>query len=119
MEKVFGKVDVPIYANITYGAILIWGLKVFFFAMGMLTLYYALMGALAWVTANGKEEKLADARNQIMHSFVALIVSLGVLVAWGMAAGNMLNIIKLSPGGSWVVCIPTIKGNSCNFEPGP
>lgn len=112
-QKSFGTVTPPRYADISFGALLIWGLKAFFFLMCFMALYYMLMGAYKWLTSEGAEEKITDAQKQITHSLVAIVVAIGVLVIWGLVAGNMLNIVKQSADGGWMVCLPTISGNTC------
>ena len=112
-QKSFGVVTPPTYANISFGSLLIWGLKAFFFVMCFMALFYMLMGAYKWLTSEGAEEKITEAQKQITSSLIALVVAIGVLVVWGLVAGNMLNIVKQTAYGGWMLCLPTISGNTC------
>ena len=116
-QKSFGTVTPPPYADISFGGLLIWGLKAFFFVMCLMALYYMLMGAFHWITSEGAEEKITEAQKQITSSLIALVVAIGVLVIWGLVAGNMLNIVKQTADGGWMLCLPTISGNTCQKSP--
>lgn len=117
-QKSFGVVTPPKYADISFGGLLIWGLKAFFFVMCLMALFYMLMGAYKWLTSEGAEEKITEAQKQITSSLIALVVAIGVLVIWGLVAGNMLNIVKQTADGGWMVCLPTISGNTCDSQGG-
>ncbi len=111
---IWGKIDTPKYADISLGSFLKWGLQVFFVVLALFTLYNMLMGAFSWVNSNGVEEKIQAARDQIMHALIGLILSLFVLVVWGVLASNMLGLVKTTNNGQWLLCLPTINGSTCD-----
>ncbi len=117
VTPVWGTVTPPKYANVNFGEVLKWGLRVFFVAIALFSLYYMLTGAFNWVTSNGAEEKLREARDQIAHAIIGLIVAVLVLVFWGLIASNMLGIVKSTNSGQWLLCLPTINGSSCDSTP--
>ncbi|MEI6326650.1 MAG: hypothetical protein WCO78_00855 [Candidatus Roizmanbacteria bacterium] len=110
---VWGKIDPPKYADISFGDFLKWGLQVFFVVLALFALYNMLMGAFGWVSSNGVEEKIQAARDQIMHALIGLILAIFVLVIWGVLASNMLGIVQTTSSGQWLLCLPTINGNTC------
>lgn len=104
-KEVFGtiKPSGPI-GTLTLSTILSWGLRLFFFAMGMLALYYMLMGAFEWTNSGGDEKKITDAKNKITQSAIAMLISIAILVGWWFLATQILGIFK-----DGTIRIPTIN----------
>lgn len=109
----WGKVDAPKYTDISLGSFLKWGLQLFFVVLALFTLYNMLMGAFGWVNSSGNDEKIKAARDQIMHAFIGLVLSIFVLVIWGVLASNMLGLVQTTNNGQWLLCLPTINGSTC------
>ncbi len=85
----------------------------FFFAMGMLALYYMLMGALDWLNSGGDAKKIETAQAKITQSVVALVISIAILVGWVFLSTQILGIFKIQNGKVEVV-IPSIGCKSAN-----
>lgn len=108
-QQIFGtiKPQGPIGA-LSMSTILSWGLRIFFFAMGMLALYYMLMGAFEWASSGGEEKKIEAARHKITQSAIAMLIAIVVLVGWIFLASQILGIFKYE-NGQFTIKIPSIN----------
>lgn len=107
-NQIFGTIQPQGPAGtLTFSTLLTWGLRMFFFAMGMLALYYMLMGAFEWMHSSGDPKKIESAQAKITQSVVALVVSISILVAWVFLSTQILGIFKIQNGKVEVV-IPSI-----------
>lgn len=108
-REVFGTIQPQGSAgSLTLSTILTWGLRIFFFALGMLALYYMLMGAFEWTNSGGDEKKITDAKNKITQSLVALVIAVAILVSWVFLSSQILGIFRIE-NGQLVIKIPTIS----------
>ncbi len=108
-QQIFGtiKPQGPIGA-LSMATILSWGLRIFFFAMGMLALYYMLMGAFEWTSSGGEEKKIEAAKAKITQSLIAMLISIVILVGWIFLSSQILGIFKFE-NGQFTIKIPTIS----------
>lgn len=107
-QDVFGKVQPqgPM-ADLTLSMILTWGLRLFFFGMGMVAFVYMLMGAFEWINSGGEPKKLETARGKITQAAIGMVISLLVLVGWLFFSTYILKIFKLENGQTSIE-IPSI-----------
>lgn len=104
-KEVFGTIKpVGPVGTLTLSVILSWGVRIFFFALGLLALYYMLMGAFEWTNSGGDEKKITDAKNKITQSAVAMLIAVAVLVGWWFLATQILGIFQ-----DGTIKIPTIN----------
>lgn len=104
-KEVFGTIrPVGPVAGLSLSVILSWGIRIFFFALGLLALYYMLMGAFEWTNSGGDEKKITDAKNKITQSLVALLIAVAILVGWLFLSTQILGIFK-----NGTIKIPTIN----------
>jgi len=54
-------------------------IRFFFFIAGIIALLYLLIGAFKWITSEGKDEGVKEAREQIQAAVIGLIVMVAVL----------------------------------------
>lgn len=72
---------------------------------GLLMLVYMLWGALDWINAGGEKEKISKAQQKIQNAVVGLLLVFVAIVAFGLIAGNILGIVKVTPNG-WIFTLP-------------
>ena len=109
LSQIIGTVEPqgPI-AHLTLSVILGWGIRLFFFLIGILALYYLLMGAFEWVNSGGEEKKVADARQKITQSLIGMLIALVVLVGWVFVSSQILGIFRIE-NGQITIKIPSIN----------
>ncbi len=96
-------------------------------------LLFLIVGALNWITAEGKPDKLENARNTVIHAIVGLVIAVAAYVIWiavvkqflGIDIQNGVNLggppgTGTTPGGGGTggaggagVCYPNMPLNSC------
>src|SRR3989344_497849 len=64
---------------ISFGELLTFAIRGIFIVAGLLALFYALMGGLAWITSGGKKEEVQAARDKIQAAIVGIFVLIIVL----------------------------------------
>jgi len=57
---------------------------------GIIMLLFLITGAIAWITAEGKPDKLEKARDQIMQAITGMII-LAAVIAIATLIGNILG----------------------------
>jgi hypothetical protein len=108
-KDIFGNINPqgPV-GQVSFSTILSWGLRFFFFFMGIMALYYMLMGSFEWITAGGDPKKIETARSKITQSGIALLIALVVLVGWIFLSSQILGIFKIE-NGQVNIKIPSIN----------
>ena len=67
----------------TLGDVLTFTIRGFFAVAGLVSLFYLLRGALAWITSGGDKDSVADARNRIQAAVIGMILIVAVLgIVW-------------------------------------
>jgi len=108
-KEVFGTIKpVGPAGSLSLSVILSWGIRIFFFALGLLALYYMLMGAFEWTNSGGDEKKITDAKNKITQSLVAMLIAVAILVGWVFLSTQILGIFRIE-NGQLSIKIPTIN----------
>src|SRR3990167_3081289 len=72
-------------------AILGTGIRMLVITATILLVLYLIIGALNWITAEGKPDKLEHARNTVLHAIVGMIV-LAASIAITSLIGSALGI---------------------------
>ncbi len=124
IEDVFGRVDSPVGGQrladpgTGLASIIVTGIQIAFFIGGLLLLGYLFYGAFLWITSNGEEDKLEKARGTLTQAIVGMILLVVALTIFLVVAGNILNIITITPGG-FEFNLPTIRGEDPIPTPDP
>lgn len=82
--------------------------SLFITASGLILLIYMLWGAFDWIVSGGDKERVAKAQSKITNALIGMLVIFVVLVVFGLFAGNILGIIKVTDGG-WQISIPHLQ----------
>lgn len=99
IQQVFGSVTPPPQFTPDISRFIGWGVNIFFLIMGLLTLYFFLMGAFDWLTSAGDEKKIGDARSKITNSALAMVLAIVLYVVWRFLVGDLLGIVDCKTGG--------------------
>ncbi len=107
IQQLFGTVAPPPGAPTDLGVFIGGTIRIFLIVAALALLIYLLWGAFDWITSGGEKEKIEKARNKITHAVIGIIVVIFALSLFVVIAGNVLNIITISPGG-WQFNLPKI-----------
>ena len=92
------------------GKLITFGIKFFFLVCGFALLIYLFWGAFEYITSGGDKEKIAKARDKMVHAVIGIIIVFLAIVIYGYIAGDILQIIKRDPStGQWIIDIPRIE----------
>jgi len=93
---------------ISFGELLTFIIRGIFIVAGLLALFYALMGGIAWITSGGKKEELQAARDKIQAAIVGIFVLIVVLtIMWTLETAVFKRAICF--GLSCPVSIPRLN----------
>lgn len=81
--------------------------SLFILGAGLLLLLYMFWGAFDWINSGGDKEKLAKAQSKITNALIGIVLVFGVLVVFGVIAGQILHIVDVTPTG-WSIHIPKL-----------
>lgn len=83
--------------------------NLFVIFIGLTMLIYLLWGTLDWVSSSGDKEKLQKARQKIVQAIIGMLVVFGVLMLFGLLAGDILGIIIKNSDGTWGIRLPSLS----------
>lgn len=115
VKDLFGEVTPPpgseAFVNPFYGLgrLIITGIRITIITCGLAALIYLLWGAFAWVTSNGEEEKLQQARLQMTNAIIGFVLVIVALTAFSLVSGDILGVIIKDKAGNWVFKLPSIN----------
>lgn len=84
-------------------------INLFVVFIGLVMLIYLLWGTLDWITSGGDKEKLEKARHKLVQAIIGMLVVFGVLMLFGLLAGDILGIITKNPDGTWGIRLPMLS----------
>lgn len=58
----------------------------------IIALIFLLVGAINWITGEGKPDKLEGARNTVIHAIVGLVIAVAAYVLWLVVVKDFLGI---------------------------
>ena len=105
---IFGTIAPPQGTPPDLGKLMGGVIRIFIVVAGILLLIYLLWGAMDWITSGGEKEKLEKARNKITHAILGILVVIFALAIFQVIAGNILNIIEITPAG-WKFNLPKLS----------
>lgn len=84
-------------------------IRIVLLAAALLVLAYLLWGGIDWITSGGDKEKLTHAQQKITQALIGIVVLVLAFGIFGVVAGNILGLIKIS-GGALIFSLPTFNG---------
>lgn len=83
------------------------GIRLFLIIVALFALMYGLWGAFDYVISEGDKEKVSKAQKKMQFAFIGVILTIVMLAAFGVIAGDILGILVKQPGGGWRVVLPS------------
>ncbi|MBI4008684.1 hypothetical protein HY357_00450 [Candidatus Roizmanbacteria bacterium] len=108
LQQLFGTVAPPPGSPTDLGATIARLINLFLIVAGLAILIYMLWGGFDWVTSGGEKEKVEKARNKITNAVIGIFIVIIALTLFNVIAGNVLNIIQLTPEG-WQFKLPLLN----------
>ena len=108
-NDIFGKIAAPKGAPTDLGVFIGGGIRIFLYIAMFFLLMYMLWGGLDWISSGGEKEKIAKAQGKITNAVIGIIVVIAALTIFTVIAGNVLNIITITPGGGWQLNLPKLS----------
>src|SRR3989338_9508130 len=68
------------------------GIDLLVIASVIIGLVFLLIGAINWITAEGKPDKLEHARNTVIHALVGLVLAVAAYAIWLLVVKQFLGI---------------------------
>ena len=102
--QVIGTINPGPMGGLSFPGVISWLMSLFFFCIGMFSLYQVLLGGFNWVASGGDEKKLTDAKTSITNALIGVLVSVVLFVGWNFVVGPILGIFK-----NGLIVLPTIN----------
>lgn len=109
MENIFGTIAAPTGAPTDAGTFIGGAINIFLTIAGITMFIYLLWGAIDWITSGGEKEKISKAQGKLTNAIIGIIIVVAALALFNLIAGNVLNIIEVTPGGGWKLKLPSIQ----------
>ena len=115
VPTVFGKLSPPpgsewaVNPITGLSTIIIFLIQVFLIIAVLVSLFFALWGALDWTLSGGEPDKITAARAKLTNAFLGAILVVVALGLYVVVSTNVLGIIKRGPQGEWIFGLPTIN----------
>ncbi len=84
------------------------GINLFLIVAGLVLLLFMMWGAFDWIVSGGEKERVAKAQGKITNALIGMLLIFVVLTVWTLVTGQLLNLVKVGPGGGWEFHIPTL-----------
>lgn len=107
--NIFGTIAPPKGAPTDLGTFIAGGIRIFIIVAGFALLIYMLWGAFDWISSGGDKERITKAQHKITNAVIGMFMVIISLTLFNLIAGNILNIIKVSPGGGWEFNLPKLS----------